>query len=381
MNELKRQFWLKWLLPVITLAFALVGVWTAQGGRNEHVARPLVLSSTQPVSQQRCAECHFEITDGYETAPHARTLMQVRSAEDAQPFVGRVFRREDTGVEFRYAWKNDQLMVSSPAYARELPIEWIFGSGTHARTPLITWTNQQGNTSGLEHSVSWYPDGELGPTLGMENSQETTGVLALGLPRSPSETINCFGCHSTHMPMDNGEIVFHGIDTGIGCARCHWDTDTHVHEMDYGLASTIERFSQLSPLESVDRCGECHRRADEMEGKIDPSDKTLVRFASVGLVQSPCFQRQAEVKLPAGETARLDCTTCHNPHRPTSRDWRVHVQQCLKCHDATQDRAADCTVASRNTNCLNCHMPQIPENQHLQFTDHWIRIRSETIQN
>ncbi|QDT31297.1 multiheme c-type cytochrome [Thalassoglobus polymorphus] len=364
-----------WLLPMLILVGGLASLAVSRTDSPEDRPRPVVLSSQPRVSQERCAECHSDITDEFHLAPHSRTLKRVPPDEFIEKFAGRSVKLQGTGVEMEYRVEDDRLAVSSSAYPRELPIEWIFGSGTHACTPLITWTDAHGKTTSLEHSVSWYPDGKLARTLGMEELKETEGLLALGVPRTPAQTVNCFGCHATHVPVHQGKIDFDGIEPGIGCIRCHKGTAEHVRNMDEGFAATIERFSQLSPREAVDRCGECHRRADELDGEIRPDDKTLPRFASVGLVQSPCFKQQAGMKLPSGKPARLDCTTCHDPHRPAIRDWKVHTAVCLDCHHSNNEAAHDCPRAARDSNCLKCHMPKVPANEHLEFTDHWIRIQ------
>jgi hypothetical protein len=349
-------------------------------GSQKQVAKqplPVILSSALRISETRCAECHSDITDDFALAPHSRTLQRVSNPELLKNFAGREFQHPNSKNIFKYQHSGDELTVHTSAYGRDLPIDWIFGSGTHARTPLMTWTDLDGNTSGLEHCVSWYPGDELGVTLGMENLKDQVGIFALGAPRSPAETINCFGCHSTFIPTRAKKIHFDKIEPGIGCVRCHWNANQHADEMEHDWESTIEKISRLTPTESVDRCGECHRRADEMDGPILASDDSLPRFASVGLVQSPCFKQQADVTLADGTIARLDCTSCHDPHQPASHDWKVHTAVCLNCHDAGHDRAIDCTQATRKDNCLTCHMPKLPANEYLNFTDHWIRVREE----
>lgn len=357
----------------------LVGLVVAAALRpQEGGSQPAFLSDHPPrASITSCAECHAEITDAFLLAPHARTLHSASDPEIRAAFDGRTFRRADTGAEYRYSRQGGRLLLSTTAYARDLPIDWVFGSGTHARTPLLTWIDAEGNTAGIEHSVSWYADGELGVTFGQDPVQESSGVHAIGHPRTPAEVINCFGCHSTFVPVQGQRIDLSGIEPGVGCARCHWNSADHVREINGGIETTIERFSQLTPADAVDRCGECHRRADEMEGPITSDNRTIIRFAPVGLVQSACFRQQDEVELDDGTLARLDCTTCHDPHRPTDRDWHGHTAVCLTCHDAGRERARDCSVAAREDNCLECHMPKVPMNEHLAFTDHWIRIRRE----
>jgi hypothetical protein len=323
----------------------------------------------------RCAECHSDVVDQYPLAPHARTLQRITDRQNAAHFVDREFRRDDSDVAFRYRWSDRGLHVATDDFPRELAIEWLFGSGTHAQTPLLTATDEAGRTTGIEHSVSWYPPDTLGVTLAMDDQTATRGGQRLGRHWPAAETAHCFGCHSTHVPTENGQIDFEHLVPNIGCSRCHPDTQRHLDEVDRDRPVTIERLSSLSPLEAVDRCGECHRRASEMGGAILPDDQTIVRFAPVGLVQSPCFQKQGDVKFGDGTVARLDCASCHDPHRPANHDWRHHTAVCANCHDAAAGRARDCAVAPRTDNCLPCHMPGVPANANLKFTDHWIRVR------
>ncbi len=361
--------------PFLVLLALICGGFGIRFGTDRTPPKSFVLSQqSSGFSDRRCAECHADILRNYSQAPHARTLTRATDESVLYEFAGKRFRREDTGVDFQYERENGQLVLSTSAFSRKLPIDWIFGSGTHARTPLITWTDANQQTSSLEHCVSAYPDGSLGTTLGMDELQESAGILALGHPRSPSETLNCFGCHCSHVAVQEDRIVVDAIQPGISCSRCHWDSERHANEMENDLEPTTERLTQLTPLESVDRCGECHRRADEMGARLDPADKTLARFASVGLIQSQCFVQQATVPPEAGVTTRLDCTSCHDPHRPARRDWQFHTTVCLSCHDQAHLKAVDCTVASRTENCLTCHMPRVSSGEHLEFTDHWIRI-------
>lgn len=366
----------------LALSILLVGALAAAGvlmpkGEPAPVPAPAVVSSRAPrVAADRCGDCHWEIVEGFAEAAHSRTLQRATDPEMRQRFADRTFERSDPDVEYRYREVDGELVVATDGYARDLPIHWIFGSGTHAQTPLITWTNNAGNTEAIEHVVSWYPHGDvLGVTLGMEKLDAASGVHALGRPWPPAETINCFGCHSSYVPTKGQRIDFEHLQPGISCSRCHWDTQQHIEDMEAGRPLTIERFSQMTPREAVDRCGECHRRASEMGGPVTSDNETIVRFAPVGLVQSPCFVHQDEVRLESGAAARMDCTTCHDPHRPAETRWQYYADVCLTCHDAAHDRAADCPVATRQDNCLTCHMPKVPMNEHLSFTDHWIRVR------
>jgi len=360
---------------IVLAGFGIFAISFRPAPRISDVVSPaFVLSSSLTFSSQRCEECHADVVAHHAASPHARTLTRATDPAAFAAFAGKEFVRSDTGTRYRYFTENDQLKVSSSAYHRSLAIDWIFGSGTHARTPLILVPGVLGETMAIEHAISAYPNGHLGLTLGMDVVQETTGAIVMGNLRPHGETANCFGCHCSHVPVADQQIQFDALQPGIGCNRCHRDLDHHLEEVEGGQTLSIERFADLHPLEAVNRCGECHRRADEMGAPIDPDDPMLPRFASVGLVQSSCFLNQTSVQTHDGASRRLDCTTCHDPHQAADRDWRFHAGVCLSCHDSSATNGNDCSKASPDDNCLSCHMPKVPAGPHLSFTDHWIRV-------
>lgn len=207
----------RWI-PVLIVGLLAAALGAALGPFHPAPPQAAFESPQTPrAAERRCAECHADITDAYRTAPHARTLVRATD-EAADQFAGRSFHRDDSGIDVHYKLRDGRLFVSSPAYARDLPIDWMFGSGTHARTPLMTWTDDTGGTSAVEHGVSWYPGGTLGVTPGMEEIQDSAGIQALGHLRPSAEAINCFGCHCTFVPTDGGRILFDQIEPGVGCA-------------------------------------------------------------------------------------------------------------------------------------------------------------------
>jgi hypothetical protein len=329
-------------------------------------------------TQQRCAECHSEVVESFATTPHSRTLRRAIDESVLGKFAGQSYTNPRNHSTFSFEVRDGRLWVSPSSYGRDLPVDWIFGSGTHALTPLVMFPVEGLGIRPLELGVSWYPGRGLDATLDRENP-DAAGLASLGAFHMTTELAACFGCHSTRLPLDaQQQIRFDLIEPNLGCARCHFDADRHEREQLDNGQGAIENLTQLSPLDAVNRCGECHRRAAEQDpAAIREHDPSIDRFASVGLVQSPCFLRQAEVTLEGNVPARMDCVTCHDPHRPASKDWRHYTASCLKCHDAAHGRSKDCPVAAREDNCLTCHMPPRQVNPYLSFTDHWIRVRTD----
>lgn len=329
---------------------------------------------------QACRNCHAEVCDSHAAAPHGRTLTRLNTEAARQILDGRRWVRPDTGVTYEYRDSGGQLLLSSSATARSRAITWLVGSGRHARTPLLTSLDADGRTTAIEHSVSLYPDGSLATTLEMEAITDSIGLPALGNFRSCSETANCFGCHSTSVPVQSGLILEDRIVPGVGCIRCHQDGAKHAAAMGRGDEFAGERPALLSPRESVDRCGECHRRSDELGGQLHPDNPTLARFASVGLVQSRCFINQPHGADTPGDadrattTGRLDCISCHSPHAQSDSRWQSFTAICLNCHGIASGKSSfDCPKSAPAENCLDCHMKKVPFGDRLKFTDHWIR--------
>ncbi len=371
------------LIPML-IGGGMAGAWFAaefRDARSAGISSVPLYAATAPappevLTGRACSTCHAEITAAHALSPHGRTLSRIDSAAQKNLLAGRVFTRPDTGVRFQYELDRERLLMTSSASARAREITWLFGSGRHAQTPLLTWLDAANRTVSIEHSVSLYPDGQLDTTLEMGAVTDTLGLPALGNYRSCGETANCFGCHSTWVPVEQDRIREDEVIPGVGCLRCHADAAGHAAAMETGVEFALERLSLLSPRESVDRCGECHRRADELGAPLQPENPTLARFASVGLVQSLCFRMQPHGPDQPGTEGklRLDCLSCHSPHAETAGDWQTHAAVCLQCHQPPPTgRRFDCPTASPQDNCLACHMPKVNAGPRLQFTDHWIR--------
>ena len=103
-------------------------------------------------------------------------------------------------------------------------------------------------------------------------------------------------------------------------------------------------------------------------------NSSLPRFAPVGLLMSKCFQLQ-HTQPQTTNSIRLDCVTCHDPHRPTKTDPDHYNKSCRQCHSEDDASLIHCSRESLKSNCIGCHMPKVSVNAPAMFTDHWIRVR------
>lgn len=341
------------------------------------VSEPMVRTSRGGVSMQtRCMSCHEDVCKEFAMAPHARTLILADDASVIEKFAGRSFQFASEGPTVTFSNLNNQLWMQSDRYPEPLHIKWMFGSGQHAMTPVSLLENFDGALEMIEGSVSWFSSGELGLTPGADTS-DAPGIHSLGAVKDHHTTLECFGCHVTELPYAKGKIDESRIVRGVTCDRCHPGGDEHIQSVENGLGTSMEKWSSLSPLDSINRCGECHRRADQLtESELSPERSVLVRFASVGLVMSACFQKQGELDQTT-PFSRLDCLTCHDPHKQAETSPEYYTAKCAQCHDGSGLRAEQCSSGLTSTACLNCHMPAVNVTDQLKLTDHWIRVRTE----
>ena len=139
--------------------------------------------------------------------------------------------------------------------------------GTPCRHAGFHLENPSGQSELIQLKASWYPDHGLASTLGFEHAgQQATSVPSLGTSQSAAETIRCFGCHATYLPLEHERIDFQNMTAGVWCSRCHLNSREHVAAAELGQ-SVSNSWSTASPLTSINRCGECHRRVDEFPAR------------------------------------------------------------------------------------------------------------------
>ena len=330
------------------------------------------------VGSAECIRCHTD-----ETAPHGSTPMQraAMRAKDAG-FGNGLSPLTFSSAPFHYTITSDNAdidyTVTKDTQTLSRPIEWIMGAGELGQTFLY-----QIDDHWYESQVSHYIHApNLDITPGHSDDSEADLPTALGQSLSAQDAQRCFACHTTRSMTTEGFSPLHAVP-GLGCEACHGPGREHVNRMNEiqsrptGSENSNQRNTAgifnpatLSPIDSVDFCGACHRTwADVAFSK--GSGTTIVRFQPYRLEMSRCWGKNGD--------ERLTCVACHDPHQPLNRDLESYDRHCLQCHTKASSehpvsRAAKvCPKATQQ--CVTCHMPKITvASMHGEFTDHDIRI-------
>lgn len=248
---------------------------------------------------------------------------------------------------------------------------WAMGAGEVGQTYIL---ESEGRFT--EGRVSYYTSLEAADiTTGQSADASTDMEKAFGQVLKGDNAQHCFSCHTTRAVVDGRFDVDHAVP-GVTCEACHGPGARHVAAMTAGrldeAGSTIANPARMSPTDSVDFCGACHRTASDVNLLLPPNMGVVVaRFQPYRLEKSRCWGE-------AGDQ-RITCIACHDPHKPLVRDVAAYDSKCLACHAgggravAHGAAAPACKVATHD--CASCHMPkyEIPQT-HAKFTDHYIRV-------
>jgi len=268
-----------------------------------------------------------------------------------------------TGAE--YSTTNGQQSASAA-------VSWIFGDRQFGDTFLY-----QQNGIYFESRVSYYRQlNGLDLTTGRTRFAPTRIETALGRRMSPDEPPLCFGCHSTAASTD-GQFHPDRLIPGVTCEACHGPGAQHVAQMslehDAKAPTLILNPARLSPADSVDFCGACHRTS---------ADVTLSSITGIFNLRFPAYRLEQSRCWGNGD-ARLTCIACHDAHKPRVQDAAFYDKVCVGCHSpasgAPKERATSIgTCKVSNHDCVSCHLPKytIPS-MHTDFTDHKIAVHGD----
>ena len=315
-----------------------------------------------------CTKCHAEIAASQQKTPMFNAARRPSDLPRLQQRGRLSFSDETYDYIFLPGLSETKISVKDKTSAASATVGWVFGADAQ------TYVLKQ-NDVYLESRLSYYPGrGGLDITPGHKAAAPGNISQALGDPVDREVIRRCFGCHSTASTTAGNFDPEHAV-LGVTCEACHGPGLQHVTAKeiapDQSAAGTMLNPERLSPVDSVDFCGACHRT---------PVDVAVFmpRHMGISSIRLQPYRLERSLCWGASGDPRITCMACHDPHKPLVQDSTAYDAKCLKCHaelgsppSATLEPA--CTVGTKD--CVSCHMPkfEIP-NVHATFTDHFIRV-------
>lgn len=337
------------------------------------VDEPIAFEPSPYAGSKRCAECHGANYKAEQSSRHATTIGSGDALKAVPLPNGPVSDPAEAGVVHRFSRDGSTINVASTVGDETFRgvVAYALGSGHHGQTFLTRDAKAKGYRS---LRISYYTGGNHWDITSGFDPHPDAPDRFLGELMVPSSFRACLHCHMTRFRSEDVAQGPEAADRGLGCERCHGPGERHIKAVEAGFPQlAIGRPKAATPAKRMQLCAPCHGA----DGTIPPSDPRFIRFQSTTLPYSRCYTETG---------GKLDCVTCHDPHKNVETSPAYYEARCLSCHGPGAPSGHDpairvdavaavrCKVNPKD-GCLNCHMPKsdnvIP---FTSFTDHHIRV-------
>lgn len=378
MAIINRKFFRNSITVIMLLGLTTLVFHCKNGTKESEYFNPQVLATLGNgehfVGSKTCMECHRDIYNAHLNTAHFNSGAIADSSNIKGSFKEGTNILDLKAVEFQmlkngeYFYQHTKIKNRSTEIAPS-KFDIVIGSGVRGQS-YLTWDNDEL----YQLQASYYT-----PTDSWVNSPGYPSYY--DEPRPIRDA--CLKCHITFAKsvepspkgnrFDKSQMIY-----GIDCERCHGPSAKHVvfhRENPEALEAKFTlKIEDLNRQQRLDLCAQCHSgpRSIVLKGNSfsyfpgeylnqysknvdnsNPDQKLDVHGNQYGLLtSSECFK----------QTATMDCSTCHDPHRKERGNTDYFNSKCISCHTEGETVCSN-TVMDKHikaNNCITCHMPTTP---------------------
>lgn len=332
------------------------------------------------VGDAECAKCHAALAEAYRAHPMGRSAALIGTELPIETFAGDEVR--SGGLTLR-ATHDAHTVTGISGASYTTPVSIVIGSGERGRSYLTLEADGslwQSPLSWFSHSKRW----DVSPGFD----------LADGMRRPIGA--ECLACHVDRAePVPGAANRFREpllpLQASVGCERCHGPGELHVAGAGRGPRMGALDTSIVNPkhLEADLRqgvCMQCHLQGQATVARpgltmfdyrpglpLERFKSVFVRHPDLADAQRSVgqFEQMRQSRCFTQSAGKLDCVSCHDPHRQASGPADFN-RRCATCHEPAACDAPAFVRASTRDDCVSCHMPKGDSTNiaHTSVTDH-----------
>ena len=254
-----RRIWqrMKWLLAAAAM-----------------ILNAAVTEAPEYVDGRVCATCHRQIAEEYARTGMGRSFFRPSVADSIEGD----YYHELSDTHFSMVRRAGQLYQrrwqigfdGKETNVEELRVDYVMGSGNHARTYL----NRTARGTLIELPLGWYAEGNghWGMSPGSDSERPRTRRFI---------SYRCMSCHNGipqipagHEAPSSDPVYVGGLPEGIDCQRCHGPGGLHIRAVGpKARQASMVNPARLAPQRRMEICLQCH-----LETTSGPIPSALIRF-------------------------------------------------------------------------------------------------------
>ncbi len=364
------------------------------------------------VDPKLCATCHPSIANTFRLTGMGRSFATPSTAKPLENFERNEFYHTLSDTHYKMVRRDGEYFQrrwqigfdGKETNLEELKIDYILGSGNHARSYLHR--NERGIL--IELPLGWYAEkgGYWGMNPGFDSRHPQTRRAV---------SYECVFCHNSYPAIPPGHEApetspaFSGnLPEGIDCQRCHGPGAKHIAAVQtsggnlQAVRNSIVNPKRLNPKQQLEVCMQCHleptstaipsvvRRFDRAPYSFLPgqplSDFNLYFDHAPGSGHDDKFEiaggayRFRKSKCFIQSKGAFTCLTCHDPHNIPRGAQAIaqYSNTCKSCHETSVSKMIAAAKHPKADECISCHMPKrrTEDAVHVVMTDHFIQRRT-----
>jgi Tfp pilus assembly protein PilF len=363
--------------------------------------RPAVAAAAY-VGETRCAECHAEQVQAWQTSHHAQAMEVASDSSVLGNFSGAKFTKD--GATSSFFKKDGKFYVHTEGpdgKPQDYVLPYTFGVSPlqqylvafpngRLQSFVVAWDSRSKQQGG-ERWFHLYPNQKLTPT----DPLHWTG-------RNQTWNYMCADCHSTNLrknydlAKDSYATTWSDID--VSCESCHGPGSEHVawaetrkkgayqaSQGSNGLVVNLKpakgSWSVSQPdmgtmhwkgdarsHDEINACAPCHSRRHPITADYQPGQPFLDAYVP-SLLEEGVYYPDGQVLEEDYEWGSflqskmyhegVTCSDCHDPHTAKLPDTSPNAA-CGKCHSLAKfgnEQHHHHKAGSTGALCINCHMP------------------------